>query len=218
MGALPVHASVDSPKPRRQAAACVQGSAAPGAGGRLSGAAGCGEHTVRWSPAVTTTQSTRLSEPWQRHSEPGPAASAEPVVAPPGTKRPGCARSRQGTEFAESRFRASRVTFVRRQRPYRRSPRSRSSGCSSARAKRSSHRCRDKRCSVSSFREARGRVGTGASRCTDRTHRGGRAGGARRYRAGLPQVSPVGRYARCGCWGARVLPAKRAIGIVIYCG
>ena len=39
---------------------------------------------------------------------------------------------------------------MRRQRPYRRSPRSRSSGCCSARAKRSSHRCRDKRCSVSS--------------------------------------------------------------------
>ncbi len=87
--------------------------------------------------------------PWQRHSEPGPAARAEAVVAPPRTKRPGCARSRQGTEFAESRFRASRVTFVRRQRPHRRSPRSRSSGCCSARAKRSSHRCRDKRCSVS---------------------------------------------------------------------
>ncbi len=38
----------------------------------------------------------------------------------------------------------------RDQRPYRRSPRSRSSGCCSARAKRSSHRCRDKRCSVPS--------------------------------------------------------------------
>ena len=87
---------------------------------------------------------------WQRHSEPGPAARAKAVVAPPRTNRPGCARSRQGTEFAESRFRASRVTFLRRQRPYRRSPRSRSSGCCSARAKRSSHRCRDKRCSVSS--------------------------------------------------------------------
>jgi len=93
----------------------------------------------------------RISLAWQRHSEPGPAARAEAVVAPPGTNRPGCARSRQGTEFAESRFRASRVTFVRRQRPYRRSPRSRSSGCCSARAKRSSHRCRDKRCSVSSI-------------------------------------------------------------------
>jgi hypothetical protein len=100
--------------------------------------------------AVTTRRSTRPLQSWQRHSEPGPAARAEAVVASPGTNRPGCARSRQGTEFAESRFRASRVTFVRRQRPYRRSPRSRSSGCCSARAKRSSHRCRDKRCSVSS--------------------------------------------------------------------
>ena len=63
----------------------------------------------------------------------------------------------RGTEFAESRFRASRVTFVRRQRPYRRSPRSRSSGCCSARAKRSSHRCRDKRCSVSGHENPSGR-------------------------------------------------------------
>ena len=36
---------------------------------------------------------------WQRHSEPGPAARAEAVVAPPRTNRPGCARSRQGTEL-----------------------------------------------------------------------------------------------------------------------
>ena len=41
------------------------GSAAPRAGGRLSAAAGCEEHTVQWSPTVTTTQSTRVSEPWQ---------------------------------------------------------------------------------------------------------------------------------------------------------
>ena len=41
---------------------------------------------------------------WQRHSEPGPAARTEALVAPPGPNRPGCARSRQGTEFAESRF------------------------------------------------------------------------------------------------------------------
>ena len=80
-------------------------------------------------------------------------------MASPGTNRPGCARSRQGTEFPESRFRASRVTFVRRQRPYRRSPRSRSRGYCSARAKRSSHRCRDKRCSVSSIGEEMGGLG-----------------------------------------------------------
>ena len=35
---------------------CVRsGRLAPRAGGRLSAAAGCGEHTVRWSPAVTAT-------------------------------------------------------------------------------------------------------------------------------------------------------------------
>ena len=105
--------------------------------------------------AVTTTRSTRLLQPWQRHSEPGPAARAEAVVAPPWTNRPGCARSRQGTEFAVSRLRASRVTFVRRQRPYRRSPRSRSRGCCSARAKRSSRPCRHTRCSLSSEPAAR---------------------------------------------------------------
>ena len=47
------------PKPRRQAAARVRGSATPRAGGRLSAAAGCGEHTVRWSPAVTATGGRR---------------------------------------------------------------------------------------------------------------------------------------------------------------
>jgi hypothetical protein len=100
--------------------------------------------------AAVPPGAARLLNAWQRRSEPGPAARAEAVVASPGTNRPGCARSRQGTEFAESRFRASRVTFLRRQRPYRRSLRSRSRGCCSAKAKRSSHRCRDKRCSVSS--------------------------------------------------------------------
>jgi hypothetical protein len=38
--------------------------------------------------------------------------------------------------------------------PYQRSPRSRSPGCCSARAERSSHRCHDKRCSVSSLAPA----------------------------------------------------------------
>ena len=45
------------------------GRAAERTAGRLSAAAGCGERTVRWSPTVTTTRSTRLSEPWQRHGE-----------------------------------------------------------------------------------------------------------------------------------------------------
>ena len=76
IGPLPVHAPVDSPKPRRQAAASVQGSATPRTGGRLSAAAGCGEHTVRWSPAVTTTRSTRLSEPWHSDSAARTAADA----------------------------------------------------------------------------------------------------------------------------------------------
>ena len=44
-----------------------RGGATPRIRGRLSAAAGCGEHTVRWSPAVTATGgSARLSEPWRR--------------------------------------------------------------------------------------------------------------------------------------------------------
>ena len=82
------------------------------------------------------------------NSEAGAAARAEAVVAPTGAQHACRCAITTGAEFAGSRFRASTVTFVRRQRPYRRSPRSRSPGCCSARAERSSHRCRDKRCSV----------------------------------------------------------------------
>jgi hypothetical protein len=111
-------------------------------------------------------------------------------VAPPGTNRPGCARSRQGTEFPESRFRASRVTFVRRQRPYRRSPRSRSRGYCSARAKRSSHRCRDKRCSVSSGPGARSALTRVAARPREREPgalAGRRGSGRQQAHRRLPQ-------------------------------
>jgi hypothetical protein len=48
---------------------------------------GCAERTIRRSPAVTATRSTRLSHPWQRHSEPGAAARSEAVVARPGPTR-----------------------------------------------------------------------------------------------------------------------------------
>jgi hypothetical protein len=59
--------AASGPRSRSQAAGrfAVMGSAAPRAGGRLSAAAGCAEHTVQWSPTVTTPQSTRLSEPWR---------------------------------------------------------------------------------------------------------------------------------------------------------
>ena len=116
-----------------------------------AGRPGCEKRTPRRLPAVTTMPPTPPMQPWQRHSEPGPVARAEAVVAPPGTNRPWMCAITTGHKFAESRFRASRVTFVRRQRPYRRSSRSRSSGGCSARAKRPPHRCRDKRCSVSSI-------------------------------------------------------------------
>jgi len=176
------------------------GTAAPRAGGRLA-AAGCSERTTRRSGTVTATRSTRLPQSWQRHSEPGPAARAEAVVAPPGTNRPGCARSRQGTEFAESRFRASRATFVRRQRPYRRSPRSRSRGCCSARAKRSSHRCRDKRCSVSSIAGTRSAVRLAPAR----PGKAGAAGAA----FGRNRVIHLTQAAEDQHWGTRAGPSAR---------
>jgi hypothetical protein len=60
-----------------------RGGPTPRAGGRLSAAAGCGEHTIRWSPTVKTTGPTRLPQPWQRHREAGATARAEAVVAGP---------------------------------------------------------------------------------------------------------------------------------------
>ena len=47
------------------------------AAGRLSSAAGCTEPTTRRSPAVTTTQSTRLPQPWQT-TRPGSPARVIP--------------------------------------------------------------------------------------------------------------------------------------------
>ena len=43
----------------------LSGSVTERATGHLSAAAGCAERTIRRSPAVTTTQSTRLPQPWQ---------------------------------------------------------------------------------------------------------------------------------------------------------
>ena len=55
---------------RRTASRCCVssrwGSAAPRAGVRVSPAAGCAERTIWRSPAVTTTQPTRLLRTWQR--------------------------------------------------------------------------------------------------------------------------------------------------------
>jgi hypothetical protein len=78
--------------------------------------------------ATASRRSSRpplLLQPWQRYSEAGAAARAEAVVRPQGRARAGCARSRQDTEFAGSRFRSSTVKFVRRHGPSQRSPRSR---------------------------------------------------------------------------------------------
>ena len=93
MGPLPLHASVDSPTPRRQAAASVQGSEAPRAGGGLSAAAGCGEHTVPWSPAGTATGGRRdyrnrggpaVSRLIKAAVRPLPSASWDPACASSG--------------------------------------------------------------------------------------------------------------------------------------
>ena len=55
MGPLPVHVSEATPAGR-----CARsGGATPRIRGRLSAAAGCGEHTVRWSRAVTATGGRR---------------------------------------------------------------------------------------------------------------------------------------------------------------
>ena len=166
MGPLPVHASVDSPKPRRQAAAPVQRSQAPRAGGRLSAAAGCGE---AHSSVVADSHDQRSRRDYRNRGKgiASPDQPREPKQSwrPQGPTGLDVRDHDSGTEFAESRFRASRVTFVRRQRPYRRSPRSRSSGCCSARAKRSSHRCRDKRCSVSSKAQPSGYTSASTRAC-----------------------------------------------------
>ena len=75
IGPLPVHASVDSPKPRRQAAASVRGGATPRIPGRLSAAAECGEPTIPGSPGVTAARWARLSEPWRFGKRPGRLAA-----------------------------------------------------------------------------------------------------------------------------------------------
>ena len=109
---------------------------------------------------------------WQRYSEAGAAARAEAVVAPQGRARPGCARSRQGTEFAGSRFRSSTVKFVPRHgRPNARRD---LDHAAAARPRRSGHliAAAIKRYSVSSIPGARPRRGRA---CATPWPSGGRA-------------------------------------------
>jgi hypothetical protein len=54
------------------------GRATERAAGHLSAAAGCAERTIRRSPAVTTTQSTRRSQPWQSSHATTPMLSSPP--------------------------------------------------------------------------------------------------------------------------------------------
>ena len=129
------------------------------------------------SRSRTTASSGRRSEPqllgaWQRYSEAGAAARAEAVVAPQGRARPGCARSRQGTEFAGSRFRSSTVKFVPRHgRPNARRD---LDHAAAARPRRSGHliAAAIKRYSVSSIPGARPRRGRA---CATPWPSGGRA-------------------------------------------
>jgi hypothetical protein len=125
-----------APRSRRRAAASTRssgarsvllvvrsGSAAPGAGGRVSAAAGCAERTIRRWMAITTTHATRLPQPWQRHSEVGAAARAEAVVARPDRARLDVSDRGTSSSSLDRQSRASTVTFVRRHGPHRRSPR-----------------------------------------------------------------------------------------------
>ena len=60
--------------------------------------------------AVTTTRSTRLLQPWQRHSEVGAAASAEAVVPRPARARSDGGDCDSAPEFAGRRLPASVIT------------------------------------------------------------------------------------------------------------
>ena len=68
----------------------LSGSVTERATGHLSAAAGCAERTIRRSPAVTTTQSTRLPQPW-RTSSPTPYESSSAASS----RRSACASSGQ---------------------------------------------------------------------------------------------------------------------------
>jgi hypothetical protein len=58
-----------------------RGSPVPRVGDRLSATACCGERAIRRSPAVIARRPTRLSEPWQRHSDAGAAARTRAILA-----------------------------------------------------------------------------------------------------------------------------------------
>ena len=73
--------------------------------------------------AVTTAWSTRLLQPWLRHSEAGAAARAEAVLPRPDRARLDVSDRGRTSSSLDRQSRASTVTFVRRHGPHRRSPR-----------------------------------------------------------------------------------------------
>jgi hypothetical protein len=89
--------SVGEARRRKPAVACPAG-------------AGCAKRTTRRSPAVTSTQPTRLPQPWQRYSEVGAAVRAEAVVPRPSPARLGLADCDSAPSLLGGRLRASTIT------------------------------------------------------------------------------------------------------------
>jgi DNA-binding protein HU-beta len=77
----PGRATPQAARARSRARACRRwGRAIEQAAGRLSATAGCGEGTIRRSPAVQTTGPARLSQPWPCKSAARAGGRAEAVV------------------------------------------------------------------------------------------------------------------------------------------
>jgi hypothetical protein len=128
------------------------GSSAPPASGRLSAAADCAERTTRRSPAGMATRSTRLSQPWQRHSGSGAAARAEAIVARPGRARLDVGDCNSAPSLLGSRLPASTITSCAGMTLSTVAATS-ITELPLGQAQRLSHRCRHTRCSVSSDAE-----------------------------------------------------------------
>jgi hypothetical protein len=87
--------------------------------GRPSAAAGCGEGTIRRSPAVETSAPAQLSQPWRRDSAARAAARAEAGVPRPGLTGLDVGDCDSALSLLDRRFRASTITSCVRHRPDR---------------------------------------------------------------------------------------------------
>jgi hypothetical protein len=95
---------------RRRAPSASGGEARRRESAAVSPAAGCAERTNRRWPPITTTRATRLSQPWQRHSEDRAAGKVEAVVPRPARARLDVGRLRPRTGLLGGRFRAGTIT------------------------------------------------------------------------------------------------------------